>query len=79
MIKVIKYGYVPTYEIKCPECDSILHFIYKDENMGFKKYESMIYGEWDHYCIICPVCRHEIITREKDNEIINDYRKLVEE
>lgn len=79
MIKVIKYGYVPTYEIKCPECDSILHFIDKDENMGFKKYESMIYGEWDHYCIICPVCRHEIITREKDNEIINDYRKLVEE
>lgn len=78
MIEVVEDSSLPKYEIKCPECDSILHFINKDENIGFKHFESMIFGEWDYYYIVCPICRHEIITRKKDNETINDYRKLIE-
>lgn len=78
MIEVVKDSSLPKYEIKCPECDSILHFIDRDEKIVFRNHEHMLFGEWDCYVIICPICGYEIITREKDGEIINDYRKLIE-
>ena len=55
MIEVIKNGFMPTYEIKCLGCNSILHFIDRDEIISFKKHEHMLYGDWDYYYIICPI------------------------
>ena len=77
MITVVNNCALPTYEIKCPECDGVLHFLEQDENISFKYFENMLFSEWDYYYIVCPICGYEIITREKNNETINDYRKLI--
>ena len=77
MITIVNNSVLPIYEIKCPECNGVLHFLEQDENINFKYFEHMLFGEWDYYCIICPICGYEIVTREKDNETINDYRQLI--
>ena len=66
-----------TYRVKCFNCDSVLRFLETDEKNtyspdGYLSVESTSY-------IICPVCKHKVLTEAWCERDYIKYKELVKE
>lgn len=73
-MKIIKNAMTTPIEITCPECNSVLEYIYKDIE---RQEEHNIFGIYigAKQFIVCPVCKRDIDIKakveitEEDNDV----------
>ena len=72
-MKIIKQGTIPTHQVKCIQCGSVIEYNNTEEKSIFTK-DMAFYGDCTDWSVKCPICEMNTPTRSLTDDGYYDWR-----